>query len=357
MLGILIPFFGLLWLTTVFQFQLTCALISLQVTLRASSNHPYVCPKMISTVAGNKTWSSENVLSGGDSAILHEKLGNSKMVSFTRSLLVQPIYAVIYWYCNLCFYWRLSLALQAKFGSHSSISNSKVPNMHGKNTTSTWSPYVTNTTGEHGDGADAGSIVYADNDDSIRLANVLIKMQSQLGKGMPELGLVLSPTQPRNNLSNERDSVNGKNKENQDKLESMCRIKSINKGSPAHQTGCFREGDVIRRINMTDVTKLNTEEVVSLLRRAVIDSKWTYSPIRLQVARASTDFPGIADVYNEDGQIDLLSLMDIAIKKNSKMVASKKPNPIRKTLLQRSLCDHLDRALSARGYYDVTYNI
>ena len=52
-----------------------------------------------------------------------------------------------------------------------------------------------------------------------------------------------------------------------------------------------------------------------------------------------------------------MTLMSIAIKKNSRMVASKKPNPIRLTLLQRSFCDRLDRALSDHGYYDAVYRL
>ena len=52
-----------------------------------------------------------------------------------------------------------------------------------------------------------------------------------------------------------------------------------------------------------------------------------------------------------------MTLMTIAIRKNTKMVSSKKPNPIRQTLLQRGFCDSLDRALAANGYYDVSYTL
>lgn len=128
---------------------------------------------------------------------------------------------------------------------------------------------------------------------------------------------------------------------------------------------CLVEGDIIRRINMVDVSKLAPDAIVAMLRRAIIDSKWTYSPVRLQVARiiitshanGSDDTADDKSTTDKGNNVNLMNLMGIAIKKNSKMVSSKKPNPIRQTLLQRGFCDRLDQALAAEGYYDVTYHL
>lgn len=175
-----------------------------------------------------------------------------------------------------------------------------------------------------------------------KLINVLVKMKNQPGSGMPEIGIVVSP---------------GKASEG----DSMCRIKQVVQGSPAHRAGTIRAGDVIRRINSIDVTRKGTEEVVAMIRKAAIDCKWTYGPMRLQLLR-ETEADGGSDSSEDEGeqaeaQSQLMTLMSIAIKKNGRMVASKKPNPIRLTLLQRSFCDRLDRALSDHGYYDAVYRL
>ena len=98
-----------------------------------------------------------------------------------------------------------------------------------------------------------------------------------------------------------------------------------------------------------------------MIRKAAIDCKWTYGPMRLQLLR-ETEADGGSDSSEDEGeqaeaQSQLMTLMSIAIKKNGRMVASKKPNPIRLTLLQRSFCDRLDRALSDHGYYDAVYRL
>jgi hypothetical protein len=116
----------------------------------------------------------------------------------------------------------------------------------------------------------------------------------------------------------------------------------------------IRVGDRISRVNNTEVLGMETEEVVALLRKAAIDYKWTYSPIRLQLIREAETQSAVELAAPKE---DLMTLMTIAIRKNSRMVASKKPNPIRQTLLQRGFCDTLDQALSANGYYDVTYTL
>jgi len=174
--------------------------------------------------------------------------------------------------------------------------------------------------------------------DAPRLINVLIKMHSQLAGAMPEIGIVVAPRRVKNVSE-----------------PAVCRIKQVLKGSAAAAAGNLRPGDIIKRVNMVDVSKHEPEEIVSILRKAAIDCKWTYSPVRLQVARDSDN--DSASPEEEALDINLMELMSIAIKKNSRMVASKKPNPIRHTLLQRAFCDRLDRALAEKGYYDVSYTI
>ena len=133
-----------------------------------------------------------------------------------------------------------------------------------------------------------------------------------------------------------------------------CEVKEVFRASAATAAG-VAEGDRILRINNTDVTGMEIEEVVSLLRKAAIDYKWTYSPIRLQLIRQPESTKKTTDMGGPHE--DLMTLMTIAIRKNTKMVSSKKPNPIRQTLLQRGFCDSLDQALAANGYYDVTYTL
>eukprot|EP00040_Diaphanoeca_grandis_P012980 m.65679 g.65679 ORF g.65679 m.65679 type:complete len:247 (-) comp23588_c0_seq1:180-920(-) len=181
--------------------------------------------------------------------------------------------------------------------------------------------------------------------DGGRLVNVLIKMRMQATVGIPQIGLVLSPcTTPKDT----------KNK--------CCKIKQVQPSSPAHKCGAIRCGDVIKRINSVDVTLKEPEEVVAMLRKAALDSKWKYGPIRLQLVRESvadgSDNPEQSMLFTA-GQNPghLMHLMTVAIKKNSQMVAAKKPNPIRTTLLQRSFCDRLDKALSNYGYYDAVYHL
>lgn len=135
-----------------------------------------------------------------------------------------------------------------------------------------------------------------------------------------------------------------------------CEIKEVKTGSAA-ANAMIEAGDRIARVNYTDVTGMEIEEVVALLRKAAIDYKWTYSPIRLQLIRLSPDSLKKPITARLGPNEDLMTLMTIAIRKNTKMVASKKPNPIRQTLLQRAFCDTLDRALAANGYYDVTYTL
>lgn len=184
-----------------------------------------------------------------------------------------------------------------------------------------------------------------------KLINVLVKMKNQSGSGMPEIGIVVSPGQAAGKAP-EGDNQGG---------DSMCRIKQVVQGSPAHRAGTIRAGDVIRRINSIDVTRKGTEEVVAMIRKAAIDCKWTYSPMRLQLLRETEADGGSDSSEDEDeqaqAQSQLMTLMGIAIKKNGRMVASKKPNPIRLTLLQRSFCDRLDKALSDHGYYDAVYRL
>eukprot|EP00041_Stephanoeca_diplocostata_P006932 m.95956 g.95956 ORF g.95956 m.95956 type:complete len:318 (-) comp16627_c0_seq1:196-1149(-) len=274
---------------------------------------------MLTSIVDSKPWSVERTSSGSE--FVYDHMVNTKLTKYvSQSSGTTPQSRIVY--------------TQRNSGAITWDQNAK--HLLGAN---------------RSDGGDAGSTMYTDTGVAIRLINVLVKMKSQLGRGAPELGLVISPTQSNTNAQDR------KIKENVFSVGATCRIKSITTGSPAFKTGSFREGDVIRRINMTDVENLQPQEVVSLLRRAVIDSKWTYSPIRIQVARPYVDVAGAVEETEGIGQVDLLSLMDIAIKKNSKMVASKKPNPIRNTLLQRRLCDNLDRALAARGYYDVTYHV
>jgi len=242
-------------------------------------------------------------------------------------------------------------------------------------------------------GADTDCILHTDTS-TTHLLNVLVKIQSQSGRGMPELGIVLSPsdgkeTQKISNQQCTNNSVIGNqhsdknvsdndsnNNNNNDKkpraatnkrnnAHQNCRIKSIVKGSPAYYCDNLKEGDVIRRINMVDVSKLTPDAIVAMLRRAIIDSKWTYSPVRLQVARivitpqtkGSNDTVDDKSTTDKGSDVNLMNLMGIAIKKNSKMVSSKKPNPIRQTLLQRGFCDRLDQALATEGYYDISYHL
>lgn len=133
-------------------------------------------------------------------------------------------------------------------------------------------------------------------------------------------------------------------------------------GTPAHRSGVIRPGDVIYRVNAIDVSGMNPEALVTLLRKSAIDCKWTYGPLRLQLLRETDGEPdGGGDTAADDSTVDmqntLMTLMSIAVKKNSRMVASKKPNPIRLTLLQRGFCDKLDKALADHGYYDVVYRL
>jgi len=172
-----------------------------------------------------------------------------------------------------------------------------------------------------------------------KLVNVLIKMHGQLGQGMPQLGISVT-----------------EGKSGETGLKKSCVIKQVVPGSPAHSATSLRPGDVIHRVNTVDIRDLDIEEVVAYLRKVVIDCKWTYSPIRLQVLRETTHNSIPAESSQQCGE-DLMTLMSIAIRKNTKMVASKRPNPMRQTLLQRGFCDQLDQALARHGYYDVTYHI
>jgi len=178
--------------------------------------------------------------------------------------------------------------------------------------------------------------------ESIKVINVVIKMRSQISVGIPEIGIVLSPSTTKWSKSK------------------VCTIKQIQKNSPAQKCGSIRAGDVIHKINSVEVADKSPEEVIAMLRKAAIDSKWTYGPLRLQLFRNQSLDGGDAadnDLNKEANQGKLMNLMTIAIKKNSKMVASKKPNPIRLTLLQRTFCDRLDKALSEFGYYDAIYHL
>mmetsp|Transcript_25121 Transcript_25121/g.65529 ORF Transcript_25121/g.65529 Transcript_25121/m.65529 type:complete len:229 (-) Transcript_25121:208-894(-) len=168
-----------------------------------------------------------------------------------------------------------------------------------------------------------------------QLIHATLKIKSTMGQGLPELGLVVCA---------------GKNQENA-AHPARVEVKEVVAGSAA-AAAMIEVGDRITRINSTDVAGMEIEEVVALLRKAAIDYKWTYSPIRLQLIRQQKTAKTV-NVYDED----LMTLMTIAIRKNTKMVASKKPNPIRQTLLQRGFCDALDQALAANGYYDVTYTL
>lgn len=186
---------------------------------------------------------------------------------------------------------------------------------------------------------------HSKNSDSsnIEFVNVLIKLRTHVVGGIPEIGLMIAPSKP----------MAGTVK--------CCKIKQVQHGSPAQRCKSIKCGDVINRINSVDVSMKDPEEVVEMLRKAAQDSKWTYAPVRLQLARETLpDGCNNADPSPsgiQSFQPHLMNLMNIAIKKNTKMVASKKPNPIRLTLLQRSFCDKLDKALSDNGYYDAIYNV
>lgn len=181
-----------------------------------------------------------------------------------------------------------------------------------------------------------------------KLVSVLIKMRSHALAGIPEVGMVITST-----------AVEGMKTK-------CCSIKQVKKNSAAHRCGAIRAGDLIRKIGAMDVSTKEPEEVVALIRKAAIDSKWMYGPLRLQLVRtqvcdgsdgsdAAATPPPPQKAGESQGQ--LMNLMSIAIRKNNKMVGSKKPNPIRHTLLQRSFCDRLDKALSDHGYYDAVYNL
>lgn len=165
-----------------------------------------------------------------------------------------------------------------------------------------------------------------------QIVNVSLQIKSRVGQGLPELGLIVSGGSSQSSCG------------------SQCEIKQVMIGSAA-AAAMVAEGDRISQINNTDVSRMQIEEVVALLRKAAIDSKWTYSPVRLQLIRDSRKKNLVTETE------DLMTLMTIAIRKNTKMVSSKKPNPIRQTLLQRGFCDSLDKALAANGYYDVTYTL
>lgn len=176
-----------------------------------------------------------------------------------------------------------------------------------------------------------------------KIVHAIVKMRQQVGpSGIPEIGIIVSP------------------KKGSSESAKKCFIKKVVPGSPAHRCGNIRAGDVVIRVNSMDVTRMDTEETIAFFRKTAIDSGWTYGPIRLQLLRRrdvdmNTSSESSSD--EEDGQPDakLMTLMSIAVRKNSQMVSSKKPNPIRHTLLQRTFCDRLDKALLEQGYYDTVY--
>lgn len=191
-----------------------------------------------------------------------------------------------------------------------------------------------------------------------KVVTAVVKMRNEVGAGIPEIGMVLSPgkTSSCDAYSQARNDSFAPDSQK------VCQVKQVVQGSPAHRCGTVRAGDIIVRVNSIDVSNMDADELVALLRKSAIDCKWTYAPLRLEFLRkvdAGGDDVSTAESEADEAetQSTLMTLMSIAVRKNSRMVASKKPNPIRLTLLQRSFCDRLDKALAHHGYYDAVYRL
>jgi hypothetical protein len=100
-----------------------------------------------------------------------------------------------------------------------------------------------------------GQIVLAN---GTRLVNATLKVHAQGGQGLPELGLVVCA---------------GKNK-GAGSGRPRNEVKQVILGTAAAHAS-VRAGDRIARVNNMDVSNLEVEEVVALLRKAAIDYKWT----------------------------------------------------------------------------------
>ena len=91
-----------------------------------------------------------------------------------------------------------------------------------------------------------------------RLVHATLKVRAQGVQGLPELGLVVCAGKSKGTGSGRPRSE----------------VKQVIAGTAAAHAS-VRAGDRIARVNNMDVSQLEVEEVVALLRKAAIDYKWT----------------------------------------------------------------------------------